>query len=152
MISFTQTHVILTFPSISVFCRTKVFWRALKYKWNVLQNIFFCSTEERKSVFGLTWGWMNDDRSFIFGWNIPLNYSLFLLFIDICPSCLWHVRGRNSNVMFLKKIVFIFSVLSLSIPCLSSTKTKNSPDDSFKNLNQNWFGARVTVSDKNRIS
>jgi len=32
-----------------------------------------CSTEERNSYrFGTTWGWVNDDRIFIFGWTIPL--------------------------------------------------------------------------------
>jgi len=30
----------------------------------------FCSTEER---FGITQGWVNDDRIFIFGWTTPLS-------------------------------------------------------------------------------
>ncbi len=33
-----------------------------------------CSAEQRNScMFGTTWGWVNDDRIFIFGWTIPLN-------------------------------------------------------------------------------
>ncbi len=32
-----------------------------------------CSAEQRNSYsFGTTWGWVNDDRIFIFGWTIPL--------------------------------------------------------------------------------
>ncbi len=34
-----------------------------------------CSAEQRHSYrFGTTWGWVNDDRIFIFGWTIPLNF------------------------------------------------------------------------------
>ncbi len=33
-----------------------------------------CSAEQRNSYrFGTTWGWVNDDRIFIFGWTIPLS-------------------------------------------------------------------------------
>ncbi len=36
-----------------------------------------CSAEQRHSYrFGTTWGWVNDDRIFIFGWTIPLNMNL----------------------------------------------------------------------------
>ncbi len=32
-----------------------------------------CSAEQRHSYrFGTTWGWVNDDTIFIFGWTIPL--------------------------------------------------------------------------------
>ncbi len=32
-----------------------------------------CLAEQRNSYrFGTTWGWVNDDRIFIFGWTIPL--------------------------------------------------------------------------------
>ncbi len=32
-----------------------------------------CSAEQRHSYrIGTTWGWVNDDRIFIFGWTIPL--------------------------------------------------------------------------------
>ncbi len=53
----------------------------LPYHWgfgclvsHILQNIFFvCSTEDRNSGFGTTWGWVNDDRMEILGWTVPLN-------------------------------------------------------------------------------
>ncbi len=36
-----------------------------------------CSAEQRNSYrFGTTWGWVNDDRIFIFGWIIPLRSAL----------------------------------------------------------------------------
>ncbi len=45
---------------------------------HILQNIFLlCSAEQRHSYrFGNTWGWVNDDRIFIFGWTIPLNREI----------------------------------------------------------------------------
>ncbi len=34
-----------------------------------------CSAEQRNSYrFGTTWGWVNADRIFIFGWTIPLRH------------------------------------------------------------------------------
>ncbi len=38
-----------------------------------------CSAEQRNSYrFGTTWGWVNDDRIFIFGWIIPLRSACLL--------------------------------------------------------------------------
>ncbi len=38
-----------------------------------------CSAEQRNSYrFGTTWGWVNDDRIFIFGWTIPLSHFHFI--------------------------------------------------------------------------
>ncbi len=31
-----------------------------------------CSEQTHSYRFGSTWGWVNDDRIFIFGWTIPL--------------------------------------------------------------------------------
>ncbi len=43
------------------------------------EYLSLCSAEQRHSYrFGTTWGWVNDDRIFIFGWTIPLNCLLFL--------------------------------------------------------------------------
>ncbi len=37
------------------------------------KHLLLCSTEEKNSYrFGETWGWVNDDRLFIFGWTVPL--------------------------------------------------------------------------------
>jgi len=42
-------------------------------KQHCLKYFLLCSTEERNSYrFGTTWGWVNDDIIFIFGWTIPL--------------------------------------------------------------------------------
>ncbi len=104
---------------MSLFCWTqrKVFWKMWETEqfWGTIDfhSIFFptmevngapkqpgyklsseyplCSAEQRHSYrFGTTWGWVNDDRIFIFGWTIPLmshNISSFctivtLLFIN----------------------------------------------------------------------
>ncbi len=38
-----------------------------------------CSAEQRHSYrFGTTWGWVNDDRIFIFGWTIPLSAGFLI--------------------------------------------------------------------------
>ncbi len=35
-----------------------------------------CSAEQRHSYrFGTTWGWVNDERIFIFGWTVPLSIN-----------------------------------------------------------------------------
>ncbi len=44
--------------------------RALRFKQKCLN---LCSEDERRSYgFGTTWGWVINDRIFIFGWTIPL--------------------------------------------------------------------------------
>ncbi len=87
---------------MSLFCWTqrKIFWRmwVTEQFWGTIDfhSIFFpamevngapkqpgyklfskylplCLAEQRNSYrFGTTWGWVNDDRIFIFGWTIPL--------------------------------------------------------------------------------
>ncbi len=87
---------------MSLFCWTqrKIFWRMWETEqfWGTIDfhSIFFptmevngapkqpgyklsskylplCLAEQRNSYrFGTTWGWVNDDRIFIFGWTIPL--------------------------------------------------------------------------------
>ncbi len=89
---------------MSLFCWTqrKIFWRMWETEqfWGTtdFHSIFFptmevngalkqpgyklsskylplCSAEQRHSYrFGTTWGWVNDDRIFIFGWTIPLMF------------------------------------------------------------------------------
>ncbi len=47
-----------------------------------------CSEEQRHSYrFGTTWGWVNDDRIFIFGWTIPL--SRWGIFVEIAKNTLY---------------------------------------------------------------
>ncbi len=39
----------------------------------ILKNLNLCFKNELRSYgFGITWGWLNDDRIFIFVWTIPL--------------------------------------------------------------------------------
>ncbi len=64
-----------------------------------------CSEDERRSYgFGKTWGWVINDRIFIFGWTIPLTADTWLRWMhfyiwllndmcmylsdDCCPVCL----------------------------------------------------------------
>ncbi len=50
-----------------------------------------CSAEQRHSDrFGTTWGWVNDDRIFIFGWTIPLR-----CFVNTGPVLLSQPRSEN---------------------------------------------------------
>ncbi len=90
---------------MSLFCRTqkKIFWRMWETEQFCgtidFHSIFFsymkvngapkqpgyklsseylplCLAEQRNSYrFGTTWGWVNDDRIFIFGWTIPLSLA-----------------------------------------------------------------------------
>ncbi len=118
---------------MSLFCWTqrKIFWRMWETEqfWGTidLHSIFFptmevngapkqpgyklsskylplCSAEQRHSYrFGTTWGWVNDDRIFIFGWTIPLSrwgifvaiakitlYGSKLLIFLLCKKSLGH--------------------------------------------------------------
>ncbi len=51
-----------------------------------------CSVEHRHSYrFGTTWGWVNDDRIFIFGWTIPLRSQASVRVVpDIAVAALHH--------------------------------------------------------------
>ncbi len=68
----TSFHSIC-FPTMEVNGATKQPGYKLSSKYLPL-----CSAEQRNSYrFGTTWGWVNDDRIFIFGWTIPLRSSFF---------------------------------------------------------------------------
>ncbi len=44
-----------------------------------------CSAEQRHSYrFGTTWGWVNDDRIFIFGWTSPKYTSFLYAYASVC--------------------------------------------------------------------
>ncbi len=83
---------------MSLFCRTqrKIFWRMWKQSrsgailtyvvyllWKSMvpkrswlqtffKNIFLCVRQNKRNSyrFGTTWGWVNDERIFIFGWTL----------------------------------------------------------------------------------
>ncbi len=43
------------------------------------KKFLLCSTEEKKSYrLAKSWGWVNYDRIFIFGWTIPLQVDVLL--------------------------------------------------------------------------
>jgi len=83
-------------------------WSALRFHQKYLN---LCSEDERSSYgVGTTWGWVNTDRIFIFGWTVPLTvclkpfalrwiplmYSSFrLLWICKC-ECMNLGRGQGS--------------------------------------------------------
>ncbi len=105
---------------MSLFCWTqrKIFWRMWETEqfWGTIDfhSIYFpsievngapkqpgyklsskyfplCSAEQRHSYrFGITWGWVNDDRIFIFGWTIPLMPSLHCVIFKVVGSHCFH--------------------------------------------------------------
>ncbi len=63
------TSIVLFFPTMEVNGAPKQPGYKLSSKYLPL-----CLAEHRNSYrFGTTWGWVNDDKFFIFGWTIPLN-------------------------------------------------------------------------------
>ncbi len=85
--SFTHPQVV---TNLCLFCPTqrKIFWRRLflgtidfhSSKKTILlcfphSSIYlpFCSEQTHSYRFGSTWGWVNDDRVFIFGCTVSLN-------------------------------------------------------------------------------
>ncbi len=118
--SFTHPQVVPKVVWMSLFCWTqrKIFWRMWETEqfWGTIDfhSIFFptmevndapkqpgfkltskylplCSAEQRHSCrFGTTWGWVNDDRIFIFGWTIPLiTHHFILILIELDPGWFW---------------------------------------------------------------
>ncbi len=66
------TSIVLFFPTMEVNGAPKQPGYKLSSKYLPL-----CSAEQRHSYsFGTTWGWVNDDRIFIFGWTIPLRSKI----------------------------------------------------------------------------
>ncbi len=57
---------------------------------HILQNIFLCVPQKKRHSyrFGTTWGWVNDDRIFIFGWTILLNFILSRKCKNVVCFCL----------------------------------------------------------------
>ncbi len=65
------TSIVFYFPTMEVNGAPKQPGYKLSSKYLPL-----CSAEQRHSYrFGTTWGWVNDDSIFIFGWTIPLTSS-----------------------------------------------------------------------------
>ncbi len=117
---------------MSLFCWTqrKIFWRMWETEqfWGTIDfhSIFFshygsqwcpkqpdyklsstyiplCSAEQRNSYrFGITWGWVNDDRIFIFGWTIPLRKEGFT---DV------HLVVYSDRVSMKSKAIIFYRIL-----------------------------------------
>ncbi len=54
-----------------------------------------CSVDEQRSYgFGMTWGWVINDRIFIFGWTIPLRleYAKFSIWTKTQGIIWWHCK------------------------------------------------------------
>ncbi len=63
------TSIVFFFPTMEVNGAPKQHGYKLYSKY-----LHLCSAEQRHSYrLGTTWGWVNDDRIFIFGWTIPLS-------------------------------------------------------------------------------
>ncbi len=103
-----------------------------------------CSAEQRHSYrFGTTWGWVNDDRIFIFGWTIPLRASFDVFLTCMCwimISGSWESVGdlesnTHTRVMMLVSIkveqtsLFLWftdaASLTLEPPAASSHETSD---------------------------
>ncbi len=68
---------------------------------------FLCSTEERNSCrFGTTWGWVNDDRIFIFGWTVPLKPLVYVFKtnkqIHLLKSLMQKMKAVNLSFLITK--------------------------------------------------
>ncbi len=124
--SFTHPQVVPKPVWIPLFCWTqrKIFWRMWETEqfWGTIDfhSIFFptmevngapkqpgyklsskylplCSAEQRNAYrFGTTWGWVNDDRIFIFGWTIPLSSTG--IFVTIAKNTLY---GSKLSIFLL---------------------------------------------------
>ncbi len=65
-----------------------------------------CSAEQRNSYrLGTTWGWVNDDRIFIFGWTIPLSpqstQGLSNILMSRTNKCVYSRAGTQYFIIFL---------------------------------------------------
>ncbi len=68
---------------------------------NILQNIFLCFTEGKSYSFGMTWGWVNDSRIFIFGWNIHLScYLLKIQYGQFYDTFMILLCNRATSIIF----------------------------------------------------
>ncbi len=148
---------------MSLFCWTqrKIFWRTWETEqfWGTIDfhSIFFptmevngapeqpgyklsskylplCSAEQLNSYrFGTTWGWVNDDRIFIFGWTIPLSRNFGDLYftgvIIFQPTFYFYSLHFHAIIctfysLHLKKASLLPFRLVFILACHRSKKTK----------------------------
>ncbi len=70
-----------------------------------------CSEQTHSYRFGTTWGWVNDDRIFIFGWTVPLSPRLAIPMRQIVIK---HIKS-SLFVRFLRGVPF--SLLTTQTVC-----------------------------------
>lgn len=109
-----KTADLATLLFINVWNRQTLGW--IYFQWrdrNLFQNHLHFEDEQNSCGFGTTWGWVNDDRTFIFVWAIPLS-SYMVEHYSICDY-------KDSFVL----LCFVMRFNSSSIS--SDTATTNYP-------------------------
>ncbi len=96
-------HRLLFFPTMEVNGAPKQPGYKLSSKY-----LHLCSAEQRHSYrFGTSWGWVNDDRIFIFGWAIPLNHWSQTQFLEGHSSAQF---SSNPNQTHLIQLIKLFRI------------------------------------------
>lgn len=108
---------------------------------NILQNILFCvqQNEQSSNCFRTSKRWVNDDRTFIIRWTIPLNNDIIfilrctvplnthtcpLMIIVMMSSWTQHQKLGHALLYVLKKQIF-FMIIILSRTLQISLKIKH---------------------------
>ncbi len=82
----------------------------------ILHSIFFNAWQKKENhSFGTTWGWVNDDSIFIFGWTMPLQFL---------SSCL-HTFSKRYPSFFSKLYTQIQELHTQNAKCLITCKMKH---------------------------
>ncbi len=89
-----------------------------------------CSAEQRNSYrFGTTWGWVNNDRIFIFGWTVPLNVKKSdIIFYNRSQNSVrsrfqsLHRQTPSKLLLFYHVFVDLYITMNISSFTLSSRK------------------------------
>ncbi len=85
-----------------------------------------CSEYEQRSYrFGMTWGWVIDDRIFIFGWTNPLSSISIYQFIALYAfewthsvGCLEKFRRNSATFLLLKMLAAFLFYTFITVGCL----------------------------------
>ncbi len=97
------TPLVFIFPTMEVNSAPK------QPGYKLSSNIFLCVGRRKNSYrFGTTWGWVNDERIFIFGWTVPL---------ILIVSVLVFIFSREDNVFWDSLLFrqFLNSTLSIML-------------------------------------
>ncbi len=90
-----------------------------------------CSVEQRHSYrFGTTWGWVNDDRIFIFGWTIPLSTQMYQNLVSMVAERAQCAANRKNTCKLRKQLPNFYNARAANAHY--TTKKRNS-------LLSNWW-------------